>query len=1497
MQVLTVTYSEEGSNPPTPTTYTVTYDCNGGTSGCPANVTNITAGTQIQLADAPSRDNYEFDGWSDGTTTYGENVDYTVNGNVTFTAQWVENTTPGGDGTTATLNIQSYATANNWTNSTQYLTAIVNPVTFTANGGSNTGKYYTNGQDWRYYQNESASITISVPDGYTLVSVTPTYNVQNNGVLMNGNSTITSGSTVSVSGTSVTFTVGNSGTATNGQVRFTNIDVVYVSDGGTQTTSDLTITNQTTDLTFDLYNNSNAQVITYTTSSTGAITITPAESDYFTYVHDAQNKTITVTPTAVTPSAQTVTISQAADEDYYAGTATFTVSITDSAPLANIAALTAQTVASTYNVALSDAVVTYVNGNNAYIQDASGAVAMYKSGHGLTAGDVLNGTATVAYQLRNGNPQITDLTGVTPVSGTAPNPTSVAQSDWNYTFNNVLSQYFQITGATITQSNNKYYVSLGGENIQLYKSGTALSDLDLTKTYTITGFPTLYNSTKELQVYEAPQVEASAEPSVTVTPATINAPFAGEEGTLNLTYENIPDLISFDYYFCDANGGELEGNEPDWIDAEINEEEGVYTISYTIDPNEGEARTAYIKVFTPEAEGVYAIVTINQAQYVVDYATLPFEWESFDEVPTGITNNGVTINNYLKFDTSGDNIVLKFNERPGTLEFEVKGNPGNNGWAGTFKVQTSVDGVSYTDLQTYTELPTTEYQPESFATLDENVRYIKWVYTEKVSGNVAVNYISLAKYAHAIVIDPDLFEIGAEGGENGFEYTVNWSEGGMAEGFEFYDAPDGETIDQPEWITIVEQTGEYEDYHFTVFANEGEARSAYFKAYTDDEGTPLYSNLVTINQAAAPQQYTLTVEPFENLEIITFVNDEMVMEADGEIQVNDGDHIMLSIVADEGYVMETLMVNGVNHVNDIAADFTYEFDMPAEAVTISATAVEPVTPAGGDYVRITSLNQLTDGSKVIIAARYDTEHTNGYYVMTNATSNKPVGVLYTSTASGDDETLTVNDEDEHYWTVNETENGYTFTNAEGQLIGYTSGTNFATNGNNTEWTIESETAENTAMVPGYTGFVITNVNNDTRAFAFNGTTNHQFGAYSTSNMTAGGYNFFLDFFVQSMPSNTIVIDGYGTSTNGGYYLIASPVTVAPEDVPGMTEGEFDLYYFDESQDDEWRNWKANEGGHFDLEPGMGYLYAHKTGVTLTFEGEAYEGNGEVTLHRTSTNTGSYQGWNLVGNPYTEKAYIDRDYYVMNDSGTDFELADREDNYVNPMEGIFVIADENNETETMTFNTSNETPAPDAGKIVLNLRKNRSMMADRAMIRFGEGRQLPKLMFNPDNTKLYIAKDSEEFAVVRSIDENSTPVSFRPAENGTYTLSVNAEDIEMEYLHLIDNMTGADVDLLATPSYTFEARTTDYTSRFNLVYATCDDVNENTTKPFAFFDGSEWVINNSGNATLQVVDVTGRVLSSETLNGYARISIDQVPGVYMMRLVNGNDVKVQKVIIK
>ena len=303
-----------------------------------------------------------------------------------------------------------------------------------------------------------------------------------------------------------------------------------------------------------------------------------------------------------------------------------------------------------------------------------------------------------------------------------------------------------------------------------------------------------------------------------------------------------------------------------------------------------------------------------------------------------------------------------------------------------------------------------------------------------------------------------------------------------------------------------------------------------------------------------------------------------------------------------------------------------------------------------------------------------------------------------------------------------------------------------------------------------------------------------------------GNPYILNFTGSVTQTYTLPIAGYDNPA-GNYYLIAPPIDdVNPAEIVGMTVGDYDLYYFDQGEELEWRNYKSD---HFNLESGKGYLYAHKTDVTLTFTGTPYNGDGKVTLRKIEG--ASFEGWNLVGNPFPQVATIDRDCYVMNAAGS--EIVASTSRTVNPMQGVFVIAA--SDGEDMTFVPQNSTD--ESSKIVINVSKNRAEIIDRAIVRFEGNSMLPKLMLNPDNTKLYVSQDSIDYAVVSVEGNNNTPVCFKAKENGTYTLTVDINSLDLDYLHLFDNKTGTDVDLLQVPSYTFDARTTDYAERFNLIY--------------------------------------------------------------------------------
>ena len=127
--------------------------------------------------------------------------------------------------------------------------------------------------------------------------------------------------------------------STSNQVGIESASVTYSTGGGDTPTledNDLALTNAPIALTFDLYNNATAQTFSYTTSSTGEVSVESGQYDVSCYV-DNTAKTITVTPMAVTNGVQTVTVKQAADANYKAGSVTFTVTVTDSTPVGDIA--------------------------------------------------------------------------------------------------------------------------------------------------------------------------------------------------------------------------------------------------------------------------------------------------------------------------------------------------------------------------------------------------------------------------------------------------------------------------------------------------------------------------------------------------------------------------------------------------------------------------------------------------------------------------------------------------------------------------------------------------------------------------------------------------------------------------------------------------------------------------------------------------------------------------------------------------------------------------------------------------------------------------------------------------------------------------------------------------------------------------------------------------------------------------------------------------------
>ena len=162
---------------------------------------------------------------------------------------------------------------------------------------------------------------------------------------------------------------------------------------------------------------------------------------------------------------------------------------------------------------------------------------------------------------------------------------------------------------------------------------------------------------------------------------------------------------------------------------------------------------------------------------------------------------------------------------------------------------------------------------------------------------------------------------------------------------------------------------------------------------------------------------------------------------------------------------------------------------------------------------------------------------------------------------------------------------------------------------------------------------------------------------------------------------------------------------------------------------------------------------------------------------------------------------------------------------------------------------------------------------------GEGVSMPLLDFKGKRSNTYLIRNGQPYIMLVKDDQNEIPVCFKAPKDGEYTLTVsttpNSQLPTPNYLHLVDNLTGADIDLLQTPNYSFNALADDYESRFKLVFSE-SEVNDPGEDEFDITDDS-----------LEILDVTGRVVATD-------LNTKLTPGVYILKNANNN--KTKKIII-
>lgn len=353
----------------------------------------------------------------------------------------------------------------------------------------------------------------------------------------------------------------------------------------------------------------------------------------------------------------------------------------------------------------------------------------------------------------------------------------------------------------------------------------------------------------------------------------------------------------------------------------------------------------------------------------------------------------------------------------------------------------------------------------------------------------------------------------------------------------------------------------------------------------------------------------------------------------------------------------------------------------------------------------------------------------------------------------------------------------------------------------------------------------------------------------------------------------------------------------------LTFGDYDLYRYKEA-DATWENYKSHSTTDFtSLETGRGYIYRRSSYAPLAFEGT--ENAGTLTYSLSYTNScpdADLKGFNLIGNPYPHSIVKSTDcsatglatgYYSLEGNGS--WLAHTDSDPINKGQAVLVKVSAGT---TLTFTDNAATPAdPEvkgSGEKGLQFILMGDEYKDVAYALFTDKDGLPKVgHLNAEAPSLSIAQGGTDYAIA-TIGEGTEafPLKFR-GESGEYTMEVRSEmgNVGFDYLHLIDRLTGSDIDLLRQPTYTFAH--TGNQALANRFMVKLSPEGESTGDIFAYQNGDRIVVEGTG--TLQVYDVLGRQLFTHEINSQFSMLNSQFPstGVYILRL-NG---KSQKLVIK
>ncbi len=213
---------------------------------------------------------------------------------------------------------------------------------------------------------------------------------------------------------------------------------------------------------------------------------------------------------------------------------------------ANIAAFKALEDGTVAELTLTDAVVTFVNGKDMYVTDATGSIDFYNCNLSYTAGKKLNGTIKVKYTVYKNTPEAVEPSenNLTATDGEA-TPQEVAVSSVDIS---KVCDYVKISGKVKVleetsgdKTFTNYYIADESDNkVMIYRKWKSLDGTDVTTLNdgdeaTITGIVVPFNDTVEIAVTAMESTSSGIE--------NINAEIANDAPIFNIAGQRVEKAV------------------------------------------------------------------------------------------------------------------------------------------------------------------------------------------------------------------------------------------------------------------------------------------------------------------------------------------------------------------------------------------------------------------------------------------------------------------------------------------------------------------------------------------------------------------------------------------------------------------------------------------------------------------------------------------------------------------------------------------------------------------------------------------------------------------------------------------------------------------------------------------------------------------------------------------------------------------------------------------